>query len=317
VILHRYGVNSTEIGWIIFAVVVTVAIALDLFVVYPKSGRVTLKRALAETCGWIGLASLFGAWVYVSRGRQLGVEFFTAYILEKSLSADNILVFLLIFQAFGIDARYQRRVLYSGIVGALGMRLAFVLVGIQILRHFHFALYAFGAALIILGVHMLVSRRGFRPEDNWLMGLVRRIHPVASSYQGDKFWILSGGRRIVTPLLVALVAIEAVDVIFALDSVPAVLAITRDPFIAYSSNIFAILGIRAMYFGLAEMMSRVRFLHQGLAAILIFVGAKMLSTEWIPISTPISLAVILGTLTLAALASWLLPSSWGAERKLS
>ena len=307
--------NNTQISWIIFAVVVTVAVALDLFVVYPKSGRVTLKRALAETCGWISLSLLFGAWIYISRGRQLGVEFFAAYILEKSLSADNIFVFLLIFRAFGIDARYQHRVLYTGIIGALVMRLAFVLVGIQILRRFHFALYLFGAALVILGAHMLVSRRAFRPDDNWLLRLVRKIHPVASSYEGDKFWIRVGGRRIVTPLLLALVAIEASDLIFALDSVPAVLAITRDSFVAYSSNVFAILGIRAMYFGLAEMMKRVRFLHQGIAAILLFVGAKMLFAERITISTPVSLTVILGALTLATLASWLLPSTHEVDRE--
>jgi len=302
-------VNGTTTNWIIFGVIVAAALALDLFVVHRKSLAVTLKRALAETCGWIGLALSFGAWIYFWRSRQLAVEFFTAYLLEKSLSADNILVFLLIFRALGIDARYQHRVLYTGILGALVMRLAFVLVGIQLLRHFHFALYVFGAALMVLGTYMLFSRRGFRPDKSWLLRVVRKIHPVDSSYQGDKFWIHVDGRRIFTPLLLALVAIEVTDLLFALDSVPAVLAITRDPFIAYSSNVFAILGLRAIYFGVAEIMKSLRFLHQGLAAILLFVGAKMLFSETIPISTPVSLGVILGALLLGALASWLLPSA--------
>jgi tellurite resistance protein TerC len=306
-------VNGTRLDWIIFGLVLTTALTVDLLVLHPKSRRVTLKRALAETCGWIGLALSFGLWIYVARGHQLGVEFFTAYVLEKSLSADNLFVFLLIFQAFGINSRFQHRVLYTGIIGALGMRLAFVLIGIQILRHFYFALYVFGGALMLLGIHMLFFRRAFRPDDNWLIRLVGKIHPVASSYQGDKFWIRVHGRRMATPLLLALIAIEAMDLIFALDSVPAVLAITRDSFIAYSSNAFAILGLRAMYFGLAEMMKRVRFLHQGLATILLFVGAKMLLSPWISVPIPVSLTVILAILMLVALASWLLPGSDGHD----
>jgi len=301
-------VNGDSIAWIIFAVVIGAALVIDL-AASSKSGRVTLKRALIETCAWIGLSVAFGFWIYVTRGHQLGVEFFAAYVLEKSLSADNIFVFLLIFRAFGIDPRYQHRVLYTGVVGALVLRLAFVVAGVQLLRHFHFALYVFGAGLVFLGIHMLLPGHAFRPEDNWLMRLVHKIHPVDASYQGEKFIVRTNGHRAVTPLLLALVAIEAMDVIFAVDSVPAVLAVTRDTLIAYSSNVFAILGLRAMYFGLAEMMSRIRFLHQGLALILFFVGAKMLLSEWIPIPTEISLAVILGVLAVAALASWLRPAT--------
>jgi tellurite resistance protein TerC len=268
---------------------------------------VSLKHALAETLGWIGLACAFGAWIYVWRGHRLGVEFFAAYVLEKSLSADNIFVFLLIFRSFGIDPRYQHKVLYTGILGAVATRLAFVLAGVQLLEHFHFALYIFGAGLAWLGIHMLISPEGFRPEESRLMRWVHKIHPVDASYQGDRFFVQSSGRRAATPLLLALVAIEAMDVIFAVDSVPAVLAITRDAFIAYSSNVFAILGLRAMYFGLAEVMTRIRFLHQGLAAILLFVGAKMLLSKRIEIPTLLSLAVIVAVLTLTALASWLAP----------
>jgi tellurite resistance protein TerC len=299
--------TGTSIGsWIIFAAVVAAALAADLFLLHPKTKRVTLKRALAETGGWVALALIFGIWIYLTRGRQIGVEYFTAYILEKSLSADNIFVFLLIFQAFDIQPQFQHRVLYSGIAGALVMRLAFVLAGVELLRYFHFALYAFGALLVILGVHMLLpSSHAFRPDKNWMMRLVRKIHPVEASYKGKKFWIRRNGRRIVTPVLLALVAIEAMDLIFAVDSVPAVLAITRDPFVAYSSNVFAILGLRAMYFGLADIMSRMKYLHQGLAVIMLFVGAKMLLSERIPIPAHVSLLIILGVLAIAATASWL------------
>src|SRR5262249_22191820 len=183
----------------------------------------------------------------------------------------------------------------------------FVLAGVQLLHHFHFAIYFFGAGLLILGIHMLTSSHAFHPEQNRLIRLVRRIHPVDPSYQGDQFWTRRSGRLTATPLLLALLAIEAMDVIFAVDSVPAVLAITRDPFIAYSSNIFAILGLRAMYFGLAEVMARMRFLHQGLSIILLFVGAKMLVSEWIPIPALVSLGVIVAVLIIAGIASWLSP----------
>jgi tellurite resistance protein TerC len=300
-------VHQNSIGWGVFGVVIAAALAADLFFSRRSPEAVKAKRALAETLGWIGLALAFGIGIYISRGRQAGAEFFTAYALEKSLSADNILVFVLIFRAFGIDPRYQHRILYTGILGALVMRLAFVLAGVQILDHFHFALYVFGLALVLLGVHMLISPGPFQPEQNWLIRIVHRIHPVDSAYRGPRFWVRSADHLAVTPVLLALVAIEAMDLIFALDSVPAVLAITRDVFIAYSSNVFAILGLRAMYFGLADLMSRMRFLHQGLAGILLFVGAKMLFSEWVVIPTFISLAVILGALAVTAFAAWLLP----------
>jgi tellurite resistance protein TerC len=301
-------VEQNWIRWGAFGVVIAAALAADLFFFRRGTEAVKGKVALAETCGWIGLALAFGVWVYISRGPQAGAEFFTAYALEKSLSADNILVFVLIFRAFGIAPRYQHRILYTGILGALVMRLAFVLAGVQILDHFHFALYVFGLALVLLGVHMLISPGPFQPEQNWLIRIVHRIHPVDSAYRGERFWVRSGDHLAVTPVLLALVAIEAMDIIFALDSVPAVLAITRDVFVAYSSNVFAILGLRAMYFGLADLMSRMRFLHQGLAVILLLVGAKMLSSEWVVIPTFLSLAVILGAWVVTALAAWLLPN---------
>lgn len=293
--------------WIVFVVVVGVALALDLLLSSRTRRRVTLRRALVETAAWVSVSILFGAWIYVSRGHQAGTEYFTAYVLEKSLSADNLFVFLLIFRAFGIEAQFQHRVLHTGILVALAARLAFILVGVQLLEHFHFTFYIFGAGLVILGLHMLVKKQEFRPDENWLVRLVRRIHPVDPSYRGDRFWTWADGRRAATTVLLALIAIEAMDVIFAVDSVPAVLAITRNAFIAYSSNIFAILGLRAMYFGLAEVMRRMRFLHQGLAVVLLFVGAKMIAGEWISIPAWIALAVIVIVLLITGIASWLSP----------
>lgn len=300
--------TGSSIGiWLFFGVLIAAAVFADLILFRPKTDRVSLARAGVETAAWIGLSVAFGVWVYVSRGHRAGVDFFTAYVLEKSLSADNIFVFLLIFRAFGIAPREQHRVLYSGIAGALVLRLAFVLAGIALLQRFHFVLYLFGAILLIAGAHMLLSgEKKFDPERNWAIRMVRKVLPVSTS-EDHRFWLRESGRWIATPLLLALVAIETADVIFAADSVPAVLAITRDPFIAYSSNVFAILGLRAMYFGLAELMTRMKFLHQGLAAILLFVGAKMLASEKFPISSGISLAVIIGILAVAAAASWLAP----------
>lgn len=293
--------------WIVFVVVVAVALALDLFLSSRTRERLTLERALLETAAWVGISVLFGAWIYISLGHQAGAEYFTAYVLEKSLSADNLFVFLLIFRAFGIEPQFQHRVLYTGILAALAARLAFILVGVELLEHFQFTFYIFGAGLVILGLHMLVKNQEFRPDENWLMRLVRRIHPVDPAYRGDRFWTWTDGRRAATPVLLALIAIEAMDVIFAVDSVPAVLAITRNAFIAYSSNIFAALGLRAMYFGLAEVMRRMRFLHQGLAVVLLFVGAKMIGGEWISIPALLSLGVIVAILAAAGMASWLSP----------
>lgn len=295
------------INWIVFGVVIGIALTIDLLLSRRRSAQPTLRHALIETAAWIGLAVLFGVWIYAAQGHQAGVEYFTAYVLEKSLSADNLLVFLLIFRAFGIAPQFQHRVLYTGILAALAMRLVFILAGVQLLEHFQFTMYLFGAALLVLGIRMLGGGDEFHPADNWLMRLVRRIHPVDASYRGDKFWMRIDGVRAATPLLLALVAIEAMDVVFAIDSVPAVLAITRDAFIAYSSNIFAVLGLRAMYFGLAAVVKRMRFLHQGLSVILLFVGAKMIIDEWIPIPTLLSLGVIIGVLVIAGLASWLRP----------
>ncbi|MGA8873871.1 MAG: TerC/Alx family metal homeostasis membrane protein [Candidatus Acidiferrales bacterium] len=294
--------------WVVFGALVVLAVAADLIVFRPKADRVSLTQALVESAAWVALALGFGLWIWLSRGRQAGVEYITSYVLEKSLSADNVFVFLIIFRTFGVGPRAQHRVLYTGILGAVILRLAFVLAGIALLERFHVVTYLFGAILVIAGANMLRSgKEAPRAECNWLIQLLRKVVPVSSSSGTDHFWVRERGRWSATPLLVALVAIEVMDVIFAADSVPAVLSITRDPFIAYSSNVFAILGLRAMYFALADLMTRLRFHHEGLAVILLFTGAKMLVADHFAIPTAVSLAVIVLILAITAAASWLAP----------
>jgi tellurite resistance protein TerC len=296
--------------WVIFGIAIVVALALDLGVFHRKAHTVQLKEALIESGAWISVALLFNLWLYFSRGPLAGVEFFTAYLVEKSLSVDNIFVFLLIFQAFKIPPKSQHRVLYFGIAGALVLRAVFVLAGITLLQAFHPIMYLFGAILLFTGLRMLFPRkRALRPENNWMVRIARRIIPVVHDYEGQQFLVRESGRWKATPLFLALVAVEAMDIIFAVDSVPAVLAITRDTFIVYSSNVFAILGLRALYFALADILPRFRFLHQGLAAVIIFVGTKMIASEHFPISAVTSLVVIALILGATITASLVFPRS--------
>lgn len=290
--------------WVIFAMVVLVALVVDLCVFHRKTHKITLKLALAESAGWIALALGFNLWVYHSRGPQAGLEFLTCYLVEKSLSVDNIFVFILIFQSFRIPARSHHKILYYGVVGALFLRAAFVLAGVELLQYFHTVLFLFGAILLFTGFRMILpGKRVISPERNWLVRLARRFVPVLTEYEGQRFLVKQSGQWSATPLFLALVAVEAMDIVFAIDSVPAVLAITRDTFIVYSSNAFAILGLRALYFALADILPRFRFLHQGLALILMFIGGKMILSDWKPISTDISLGVIAGILVTTVLAS--------------
>ncbi len=294
--------------WVGFGVAVATAIAIDLGVLHRKAHRISLKEALAEGAGWIGLALAFNILVYFSMGHQAGLEFLTSYVIEKSLSIDNIFLFLLIFQGLGVPDQSQHRVLYYGVMGALVMRAVFIFAGVALLNRFHVVLYLFGAILFLTAVRMLLpGAETIQPEQNWLVRIVRRIVPVAPGYQGEHFYFRQAGKRIATPLFLALVAVEATDILFAVDSVPAVLAITRDTFIAYSSNVFAILGLRALYFALADLLPRFRFLRPGLAAILIFTGAKMLGSDWVQLSIGVSLGVIAGIVVLMVGASLLWP----------
>lgn len=295
--------------WAVFGCAILTAIGVDLGVFHRRSRRISLRAALLETAAWIALSLVFNFWIYVSRGHEAGLQFLTGYVLEKSLSIDNIFVFVVIFRALAVPAESQHRVLYCGVVGALVMRAAFVVAGVQLLRHFRPLLYLFGAILLLTGLRMFYpGAYEVQPERNWLVRVVRRLLPVTKEFHGDKFFVRREAGWNATPLLLALLAVEAMDIIFAVDSVPAVLAITRDSFIAYSSNVFAILGLRAMYFGLVDILPRLRFLHAGLAAILIFVGAKMALAERWAVSTGASLAVVTTIMALTTAASFLWPA---------
>ena len=300
--------NSSSFMWIVFGVTIVVALAVDIGIFHRKASRITAKSALIETFAWIALSLVFAVWVYFSRGRQAGLEFLTGYVIEKSLSIDNILVFLLIFQALRVPGELQHRVLYSGVIGALVMRGLFVFAGVALLRHFHPIVFVFGAILVAAGVRMLLpGARQMQPERNWVVRILSRMLHVSHEFHGRHFWFKERGRWRATPLLLALIAVEVMDVVFAVDSVPAVLAVTRDSFIAYSSNAFAILGLRAMYFALVSVLPRLRFLEDGLAALLIFVGVKMVLPERMQIPTEISLAIIAVIMAVAVGASLLRP----------
>ena len=295
--------------WIVFAVTTAAALVIDLGVFHRKNHTIALREALLESAAWISVSLLFNLWLYYSQGTQVGVEFLTGYLVEKSLSVDNIFVFLLIFQSFQVPRESQHKVLFLGVLGALVMRAAFVLAGVELLQSFHAVLYVFGALLLLTGLKMLFpGKRVMRPERNPLVLMARRVIPVTEQFEGERFFVKQAGKWIATPLFLALVAVEAMDIIFSVDSVPAVLAITRNAFIVYSSNVFAILGLRALYFALADLLPRFRFLHQGLAGILVFVGAKITLSEWLPVSATVSLGVIVGVLALTVAASLLFPA---------
>ena len=296
--------------WIVFGIVIAIALVVDLGVFHRESQKITLRKALIESAAWIGLSLLFAVYVHLSRGAEASVAFLTGYLVEKSLSVDNIFLFIIIFRAFQIPEHYQHKVLFFGVMGALVMRALFVLAGVELLQHFHFVLFVFGGILVLTAVQMLrPSKRTIDPERNWLVRIARRFVPVVTDCSGTNFWVKRENRWNATPLFLALVAVEAMDIVFAVDSVPAVLAITRDTFIVYSSNAFAILGLRALYFALAGVLPRLRFLHQGLAAILFFVGLKMLASDWIDVSELASLGVIVAILAITTATSLLLPGA--------
>jgi tellurite resistance protein TerC len=294
--------------WVIFGVAVAAALAIDLGIFHRKGRKIKFQEAVVESAAWVGLALVFNLWVYISRGPQAGIEFLTGYLVEKSLSVDNLFVFVLVFQTFRVPAQWQHKVLYYGVVGALVMRAVFVVAGVELLRDIHEVLYIFGALLLFTGIRMLLSgKRLIRPERNWLVRLAKRIVPVSATDEGEHFFVKKETRWYATPLFLALISVEAMDIVFAIDSVPAVLAITRNTFIVYSSNVFAILGLRAMYFAIADILPRFPFFHQGIAAILACVGMKMLLSERVPISAAISLGIIAGILALTVLASLFYP----------
>lgn len=290
--------------WSLFNVFIVSMLIIDLTLFHNEDDKETIRKALIWTGVWIAMALVFGVGVYYFMGSQTALDYYTGYLIEKSLSVDNIFVFLLVFSYFKVPAEYQHKVLFWGIFGALVMRLAFIFTGVALLERFHWIVYVFGAFLVFTGIKLAMEKdKEVHPERNPILKLVRRIFPTTKTYHGSKFFIRRMGRTIATPLFVVLVVIETTDVVFALDSIPAILAITRDEFIVYSSNAFAILGLRALYFAVSGIMQLFHYLHYGLSLILVFVGVKMLIAEFYHIPTPFALAFIAVTLTVSIVAS--------------
>lgn len=290
--------------WISFVAFILVMLALDLGVFHRHAHAVSLREAAIWSAVWIGLALLFNAVLFLWQGTGVALEFFTAYLIEKSLSVDNIFIFVVIFSAFGVPAAYQHRVLFWGILGALVMRGMLIALGLTLLSLFEWVLYLFGAFLIFTGIRLAFRReQTVDPDRNPLVRLARRFLPVTQDYDGSRFFLRQYGRLMATPLLLVLLLIESSDLLFALDSIPAVLAITVDPFIVYTSNVFAILGLRALYFLLAGSVQRFRYLNIGLAAILAFVGAKMLLHDLVHMPVGFSLSGIAAILLVTIAAS--------------
>ena len=292
--------------WIGFTVFVLAMLALDLGVFHRKSHTVSMREALTWSGVWITLALLFNAGIWYWRGSEQGLTFLTGYVVELSLSVDNLFVFLLIFGYFKVPAQYQHKVLFWGILGALVMRAVFIGAGIALIQKFHWIIYVFGAILVISGLKMAFEKdKEVHPEKNPVLRLFRRFMPVTGEYHGSSFFIKREKLWVATPLFIVLLMLETTDLVFAVDSVPAVLAITTDPFIVYTSNVFAILGLRSMFFALAGVMKLFHYLHYGLAAVLVFVGGKMLLAGFYKIPTLASLLVIVGLLAVAVVASLL------------
>lgn len=290
--------------WVGFGLLVIVMLAIDLGVFHRTAHEVRFKEAVAWSVVWIALALVFNVAVFYWRGTQSGVEFLTGYLIEKSLSVDNIFVFLLIFNYFNVPPAYQHRVLFYGILGALVMRAIFIAAGIGLLTRFHWMVYVFGAFLVFTGIKMALSKKEeIHPERNPVLRLTRRLFRVTENYEGQRFFIRRQGLLFATPLMITLIFVEFTDLIFAVDSIPAILAISRDPFIVYTSNVFAILGLRALYFAVAGFMQLFAYLHYGLAVILVFVGAKMLLSEVYKVPVVWSLGFIGAVLFVSVLVS--------------
>jgi tellurite resistance protein TerC len=309
---------GTPAMWGGFLAFVVAMLALDLGVFHRKAHEVSIKEALAWSIAWVSLAVLFNLVVYAAFGPERGLEFTTGYLIEKALAVDNIFVFVVIFSYFGIPPLYQHRVLFWGIIGALFMRAAFIVAGAALIQRFHWIIYLFGLALLVTGIKLFVQKADAHadPGKNFLVRLVRRVLPMRETLDGEHFFSRQAGRWVGTPLLLALVTVELTDVIFAVDSIPAIFAVTKDPFIVFTSNIFAILGLRSMYFLLAGIVPKFRYLKPALSIILVFVGIKMLLVDVFPIPIAISLGVVALILTGAILLS-LRQSGGGAPRPAS
>ncbi|MBZ0245018.1 MAG: TerC family protein [Cyclobacteriaceae bacterium] len=301
--------EQSYVWWIGFNVFVLFMLALDLGVFHRKSKEISVKEAFLWTGFWVLLAFIFNVIVYCTQGSEKAFEFFTGYLIEKSLSVDNIFVIILIFSYFQVPASYQHRVLFWGILGALVMRGIFIFAGVELIARFHWLIYIFGAFLVYTGIKIVSSGdMKIDPEKNPVIKLARRFFSVTEKFEGDKFFVKIDGKKWATPLFLVLVLIESTDLIFAVDSIPAILAVSDDAFIVYTSNVFAILGLRSLYFALAGIERYFKYLKYGVSAILVFVGIKMAIIDFYKIPIEISLAFIFIALSLATLASMIFVS---------
>jgi tellurite resistance protein TerC len=309
---------SNWIFWIIFNVFILAMLALDLGVFHREKRVLHFREAIGWTLVWVSLAGLFAVLIYffghtmtgsyARPNSELTLEFLAGYLIEESLSVDNLFVFLLIFRFFAVPRRYQHKVLFWGVVGALVMRALFILVGIKLLNAFEWVIYVFGAILIYSGVKLFRHQGDeIDPERNIVLRGFRKLFRVTENYEGDKFVVVRRGIRYATPLAVVLLMIETTDLVFATDSIPAVLAITREPFIVFTSNVFAILGLRSLYFALAGMIEKFHLLHYGLSVILIFIGVKMLVSHYLQIPIGVALGVVAGVLLISIIMSLVFP----------
>lgn len=295
--------------WIAFWVIVLAALFIDLAVLNKHHGKVTMKEAALMVCAWVSLALLFGGAIWLVEGPRHALEFYTGYVLEYSLSVDNMFVFIMIFGYFAIPHNLQPKALLWGILGAVILRFLFIFLGVQLISLFSWTIYVFGALLIFTAAKMLLQKEddNFDPSQSFILKLLRKVMPIKTDYHGENFFVLEAGKRMATPLLAAVMVIEMSDLIFAVDSIPAVLSITQDTFLVYSSNIFAIIGLRSLYFLLSGMAGKFPYLKYGISVILFFVGVKMLLSHFLPIPIVASLGVIVGILTLSVLASKIFP----------
>ncbi len=294
--------------WVGFIAFVLAMLALDLGVFNRSPHEVRPKEAGVWVAVWVALALVFAAGLHVYAGREVALTFLTGYVIEESLSADNIFVMVLIFEYFRVPKSLQHRVLFYGILGALVMRGVFIAAGSALVSNFHWVLYIFGALLVVTGIRMAVKGDDeFEGNDNPVVKLVRRYLPISKDFHGKHFFIVEAGRRIATPLLLVLILVEFTDLIFAVDSIPAIFGVTTDPFLVFTSNIFAVMGLRSLYFLLAAVVDKFHLLKYGLALILTFIGSKMLLEHWIDIDIALSLVIILGVLTLSIVASLVWP----------
>ena len=290
-------------AWLVVLTVIVAMLVIDLLA-HRKDHVISAREAATWSAVWVGLGLLFGGVVWATLGAQAGSEYLAGYLIEKSLAVDNVFIFALIFGYFAVPRELQHRVLFYGVIGALVMRAGFIAGGAALLDRFHWLLYAFGAFLVFTGWRMYRHRHAeFDPSGNPVLRLVRRVVPSTSEYDGRRFWVRRGGRLLATPLFTVLVFVEVTDIIFAVDSIPAIFAVTQSPFLVFTSNAFAILGLRALYFLLAELMHRFVYLKTGLAAILVFVGVKMLVIDLWKVPVALSLAVIAACVGVAVVAS--------------